>query len=76
MSARQQRLAELWRARGELDTRIDAMTRRGADGAWNDDPLPPPKLWQDVATANRRVIEAMVALGVRHIRHDLSMVAE
>ena len=74
MSPRQQRLAEYWQARRVLDAKINAMSRDGMDGTWNDDPLPPPALWRDVAHANKNVIDGLIAVGVRHIKHDLGTI--
>lgn len=80
MSARQQRLAELYKARAKIDARIRAMQGRDPRDTPTDvsivpdPPLPAEASWQDIAHANQRMLWTLVhEYRLHHISHAPGM---
>lgn len=74
MSARQQRLAEMYRARQAIDRRIQALVGHGGEdilpAAFAPPATGPADGWRDVAHANQRILWEMVrTFKARHISH-------
>ena len=80
MSARKQRLAELYKARAKIDARIRAMQGRDPRDTPSDvsivpdPPLPTKASWRDVAHANQRMLWTLVhEYRMHHITHAPGM---
>lgn len=81
MSPRQQRLAELYKARATLDAKIRRMQGEQAYGDAPADvtilpppPVPPDPTWRDIAHGNQRMLWTLVhTYRLHHITHSPGM---